>query len=97
MSRTTSAASRFWRSIFVIARRDFGAILFSRSFVFFLLGPLFPVFVVAMAGGIGASVSGKISNPKLGIAMEAQGPRPSFPRATGWPRPCRTCPSWWSS
>ncbi|WP_066554734.1 ABC transporter permease [Croceicoccus bisphenolivorans] len=64
-------ARRFWRSIFVIARRDFGAILFSRSFIFFLLGPLFPVFVVAMAGGIGASVSGKISKPTLGIAMES--------------------------
>lgn len=64
-------ARRFWRSIFVIARRDFGAILFSRSFIFFLLGPLFPVFVVAMAGGIGASVSGKVSQPVLGIAMQA--------------------------
>lgn len=71
-----SGAARFWRSIMVIARRDFGAILFSRSFVFFLLGPLFPVFVVAMAGGIGASVSsgvsGKTSNPTLGLALEAK-------------------------
>ena len=66
-----SAAGRFWRAIMVIARRDFAAILFSRSFVFFLLGPLFPVFVVAMAGGIGASVSGKIEAPKLGLALEA--------------------------
>ena len=38
---------------FVIARRDFTAILFSRSFIFFLLGPLFPVLVGAVAGGIG--------------------------------------------
>ena len=29
----------------VVARRDFGAILFSRSFIFFLLGPLFPVII----------------------------------------------------
>lgn len=65
------AATRFWRAIMVIARRDFGAILFSRSFIFFLLGPLFPVFVVIMAGGIGASVSGKIEAPKLGLALEA--------------------------
>jgi hypothetical protein len=34
----------------VIARRDFMAILWSRSFIFFLLGPLFPVLVGAMAG-----------------------------------------------
>ncbi|WP_240654704.1 ABC transporter permease [Croceicoccus ponticola] len=66
-----SAFSRFWRSIMVIASRDFGAILFSRSFIFFLLGPLFPVFVIGMAGGIGASVSGKAVTPVLGIAMEA--------------------------
>ncbi|AKM08967.1 ABC transporter permease [Croceicoccus naphthovorans] len=62
---------RFWRSIMVIARRDFGAILFSRSFIFFLLGPLLPVFVAVMAGGIGASVSGKIEAPKLGLALES--------------------------
>ncbi|WP_144096669.1 ABC transporter permease [Croceicoccus sediminis] len=68
----TSRTSRFWRSIFVIARRDYSAILFSRSFIFFLLGPLFPIFVVAMAGGIGASVSGQLQNPKLGIAMQAE-------------------------
>jgi len=71
MTALTANAHRFWRSIFVIARRDFAAILFSRSFVFFLLGPLFPVVVIAMAGGITASVSGKSSAPKLGIAMES--------------------------
>jgi len=70
MTDRASSAARFWRAIMVIARRDFGAILFSRSFIFFLLGPLFPVIVVGMAGGIGASVSGKISKPVLGIAME---------------------------
>ncbi|MFZ1741655.1 MAG: ABC transporter permease, partial [Pontixanthobacter sp.] len=31
------------QAAYVIARRDFLAILFSRSFFFFLLGPLFPV------------------------------------------------------
>ena len=36
---------------FVVARRDFTAILFSRSFFFFLLGPLFPVLVGGLAGG----------------------------------------------
>jgi ABC-2 type transport system permease protein len=42
-----------WQAAFVIARRDFTAILFSRSFIFFLLGPLFPVLVGGFAGGIG--------------------------------------------
>lgn len=55
----------------VIARRDFGAVLFSRSFFFFLLGPLFPVLVGGMAGGIGNSVREQTDRPQLGIAMEA--------------------------
>ena len=55
----------------VIARRDFVAILWSRSFIFFLLGPLFPVLVGGMAGGIGKSVEQNAVNPTLGIAMQA--------------------------
>lgn len=53
----------------VIARRDFGAILFSRAFFFFLLGPLFPVIVGAMAGGVGQRVQQSADRPELGIAM----------------------------
>ena len=56
----------------VVARRDFGAILFSRSFLFFLLGPLFPVLVGAMAGGVGQRVQESAEAPQLGIAMEAR-------------------------
>jgi len=55
----------------VIARRDFGAILFSRSFFFFLLGPLFPVIVAVMAGGVGQHVQQAAERPELGIAMQA--------------------------
>lgn len=55
----------------IIARRDFTAILFSRSFVFFLLGPLFPVLVAVLAGGVGQKVSENTMQPVLGIAMEA--------------------------
>ena len=57
---------------FVVARRDFGAILFSRSFFFFLLGPLFPVLVAVMAGGVGQRVQQSAERPELGIAMEAR-------------------------
>ncbi len=60
---------------FVVARRDFGAILFSRSFFFFLLGPLFPVIVAAMAGGVGERVQQSAHTPQLGIAMEASDAR----------------------
>ncbi len=56
----------------VIARRDFSAILFSRSFFFFLLGPLFPVIVGALAGGVGQRVQESAAQPELGIAMQAK-------------------------
>lgn len=56
---------------FVIARRDFTAILFSRSFLFFLLGPLFPLLVGGLAGGIGREVQSTAARPELGIAMPA--------------------------
>lgn len=56
----------------VVARRDFSAILFSRSFFFFLLGPLFPVIVAALAGGVGQRVQQTAERPELGVAMQAE-------------------------
>ncbi|MEL7197973.1 MAG: ABC transporter permease [Pseudomonadota bacterium] len=53
----------------VIARRDFVAVLFSRAFLFFLLGPLFPVIVGGLAGSIGGQVSKQASVAEIGIAM----------------------------
>lgn len=53
----------------VVARRDFVAVLFSRSFFFFLLGPLFPVIVGGLAGGIGASVRDQSDRAVVGVAM----------------------------
>jgi ABC-2 type transport system permease protein len=55
----------------VVARRDFTAILFSRSFIFFLLGPLFPVVVAGLAGGVGQKVQETTAPPQLGIVMQA--------------------------
>ncbi len=60
-----------WAAAMVIARRDFTAILLSRSFIFFLLGPLFPVLVGALAGGLGAKAEREAVRPQLGIAMQA--------------------------
>ena len=57
---------------FVIARRDFTAILFSRAFIFFLLGPLFPVVVMALAGGVGAQVQSGANSATIGIAMQGE-------------------------
>lgn len=55
----------------VMARRDFTAILFSRSFFFFLLGPLFPLLVGGLAGGVGKELQSNVARPELGVAMAA--------------------------
>ncbi len=53
----------------VVARRDFHAILFSRAFFFFLLGPLFPIIIGAMAGGIGGQVQRDATTRLVAVAM----------------------------
>ena len=55
----------------VVARRDFLAILFSRAFFFFLIGPLFPLAVGALAGGVGERVEAGTAAADIGIAMTA--------------------------
>jgi len=55
----------------VIARRDFVAVLFSRAFLFFLIGPLFPVLVGGLAGSIGGQVSRQAAVIEVGVAMAA--------------------------
>lgn len=73
MEQISKQAGRLslWRAAFVVARRDFLAILFSRAFIFFLLGPLFPIVVGALAGGIGAQVQSEALSADVGIAMPA--------------------------
>lgn len=53
----------------VIARRDFVAVLFSRAFLFFLLGPLFPFIIGGLAGSIGGEVQRDAANAEIGLAM----------------------------
>tara|TARA_R110000824_G_scaffold209_3_gene945 strand:+ start:10365 stop:11564 length:1200 start_codon:yes stop_codon:yes gene_type:complete len=60
------------RAAFVIARRDFTAIIFSKSFFFFLLGPLFPLGIGIAAGGLGSQVSRDIDNPVIGVAISPE-------------------------
>ncbi|MXO91541.1 ABC transporter permease [Pontixanthobacter aquaemixtae] len=73
MSNQTHEASRLstLQAAYVIARRDFLAILFSRAFLFFLLGPLFPIVVGGLAGGIGSEVQRETAVAEIGIAMNA--------------------------
>ncbi|MXP10656.1 ABC transporter permease [Pseudoblastomonas halimionae] len=58
-----------WQAAMVIARRDFLAILLSRTFIFFLLGPLFPIVVGVLAGGIGSSVRDQVDRAELGVML----------------------------
>lgn len=58
-----------WRAAWVVARRDFLAVLMSKTFIFFLLGPLFPFLIGGLAGGIGAEVRDTVDRPVLGMAM----------------------------
>ncbi|MCZ8171502.1 MAG: ABC transporter permease [Brevundimonas sp.] len=69
MSAAVSGRLSTLAAALVIARRDFTAILFSRSFLFFLLGPLFPILIGAVAGGIGSEVRNNAARPELGLAM----------------------------
>ena len=60
------------QAAYVVARRDFMTILFSRAFIFFLLGPLFPLTIGALAGGIGQRVESEAQRPVIGIAMAGE-------------------------
>jgi ABC-2 type transport system permease protein len=55
------------RGAFVIGRRDFSATVLSKTFLFFLLGPLFPLLFGAVFGGIGASVANSREKPAVAV------------------------------
>lgn len=58
---------RFIRSAFVIARRDFGATVLSKTFIFFLLAPLFPLLMGGVFGSIGARVATQAARPVVAV------------------------------
>jgi ABC-2 type transport system permease protein len=66
----------FLRSAFVIARRDFSATVLSKTFIFFLLAPLFPAAMGGVFGGIGARVASQTERPVVAVVA----PRPEFGR-----------------
>ncbi|KLE34246.1 ABC transporter permease [Aurantiacibacter luteus] len=74
MNRAVASGGRLplLKAAWVVARRDFSAILFSRAFFFFLLGPLFPVVVMVMAGGVGAQVQSSAATADIGLAMQSE-------------------------
>jgi len=58
---------RFIRSSFVIARRDFGATVLSKAFIFFLLAPVFPLLFGSLFGGIGARIAARTERPVIAV------------------------------
>ncbi len=69
---TDNARLSAMQAAWVVARRDFVAILFSRSFVFFLLGPLFPAVIFVMSGGLGAAVAERSSEARIALQMPSE-------------------------
>ena len=67
---------RFVRSAFVIARRDFAATVLSKTFIFFLLAPLFPAAMGGLFGGIGSRVATQAQHPVVAVV----GPKAEFAR-----------------
>ena len=61
--------TRFLKSAYVIARRDFAATVLSKAFIFFLLGPLFPVLLGGVFGGIGSRVAAQVERPVVAVVF----------------------------
>ncbi|MBW0007531.1 MAG: ABC transporter permease, partial [Sphingomonas sp.] len=59
---------RFFRSAFVIARRDFSATVLSKTFIFFLLAPLFPLLFGGVFGGISSRIANRAERPVVAVA-----------------------------
>lgn len=60
------------QAAWVVARRDFVAVLFSRAFLFFLIGPLFPILVGGLAGAVGGQVQRDAVSTEIGLAMSTE-------------------------
>jgi len=65
---------RFIRSAWVIARRDFSATVLSKTFIFFLLAPLFPL----LFGGVFSSISARVAAQNQRPVVAVIGSRADF-------------------
>ncbi len=57
------------QAAFVVARRDFTAIIWSRSFIFFLLGPLLPAIIMALSFSLGSASQAEKVQPAVAVQM----------------------------
>src|SRR5688572_8422770 len=60
------------RSAWVIGRRDFVATVMSKTFLLFLLGPLLPVLMGVMFGGLGARIEKEAERPVIAAVASPQ-------------------------
>ena len=81
MSR--SARLSLWQAALVIARRDFTAIVFSKVFLLFLIGPLFFLAISAGGGYVGAMAADNATRPP---AATRAPDRPAVRQAVRAPR-----------
>ena len=65
--RASGIVPEWLRAAYVIARRDFVATVFKRTFLLFLLGPLFPVALGIGFGGIGARLAQDSDHPMVAV------------------------------
>jgi ABC-2 type transport system permease protein len=69
MSEQLTSRLTMLQAAFVVARRDFQAILFSRTFFFFLLGPLFPAIIMGISFGLGSMNAERQVAPTIAVQM----------------------------
>jgi ABC-2 type transport system permease protein len=55
------------RAALVIARRDYVATVWSRTFLLFLIGPLFPILFAMVFGSVGAGMDEKATHPTVAV------------------------------
>ena len=68
----TASRLTLWQAAWVIARRDMRAILFSKAFLLFLLGPIFFGGISLGAGFLGAKAAGSAEPPRLAVILSEQ-------------------------
>ena len=59
------------RAALVIARRDYVATVWSKTFLLFLIGPLFPILFGVILGGVGSNINREAIHPAVAVIAEA--------------------------
>lgn len=63
------------RSALVIARRDYVATVWSKTFLLFLIGPLFPILFGVVFGSVGARIDRDVMRPVVAVVADQESAR----------------------